>query len=191
MNPTFNGMSKRLRSSLTPSLKVTCTILQNQTRTKHRRCYTPGLILSEPAHAGAEHSHFHCEDFSKEGHVDVEFTQQRPPEFAIFMRRRVPFFARCLCTISFWLRQDQHFVSRFRSSGFVTTHDASSRAFCLHSGINTIEMIQRYKSSLLQQRAQRWILTHMSLPRSIQLEMEGCQLHSVPTSSHCEGTGSS
>lgn len=46
---------------------------------------------------------------------------------------------------------------------------------CLYSDINALEMIQHYKSSLLQQRAQQWILAHIGFPRSIQLNLDGHQ----------------
>eukprot|EP00435_Cladocopium_sp_Y103_P036087 s3001_g9.t1 len=47
--------------------------------------------------------------------------------------------------------------------------------YWLHSGINALEMIQLYKNGLLQQRAQRWILARMSLPRTLQVQLD--ELH--------------
>ena len=44
--------------------------------------------------------------------------------------------------------------------------------FWLSSSINALEMVQQYKYSLLQQRAQTWVLQCMSMPRTIHLQMD-------------------
>lgn len=54
--------------------------------------------------------------------------------------------------------------------------------FWLSSSINALEMVQQYKYSLLQQRAQRWVLQCMSMPRTIHLQMDQV-MHNITVNS--------